>query len=143
MAKENSPKIGKTSNEILKGAPSIVAILTKMENMANFAKDVAKRLGVERGAFNIGDFDKNGKYGNVTKMSNPAQQTIGIGLVNILRWRVSILTKMENLAKNTKNDIGFAPRLTCEATFYQIQLNQIYQKTVQSMEVVPIMYFLP
>ena len=86
-------------------------------------------------------------------MSNPAQQTIGIGLVNILLWRVSIVTKMANLAKNTKNvkisqgfakhsnDIGFAPRLTCEVTFYQIQLNQIYQKTVQSMEVVPIMYF--
>ena len=101
----------------------------------------------------MGDFDKNGKYGNVTKMSNPAQQTIGIGLVHIRLWRVSILTKMANLAKNTKNvkisqgfakhsnDIGFAPRVTCEATFYQIQLNQIYQKTVQSMEVVPIMYF--
>ena len=63
------------------------------------------------------------------------------------------MTKMEKMAKNTKNviisqgfakhsnDIGFALRLTCEATFYQIQLNQIYQTTVQSMEVVPIMYF--
>ena len=89
-------------------------------------------------------------------MSNPAQQTIGIGLVDILLWRVSILTKMANLAKSTKNvkisqgfakhsnDIGFAPRVTCVATFSQIQLNQIYQKTVQSMEVVHANYvFLP